>query len=102
MVNDRLVLICCHLLEGSKLERVYHSEKDDWFFLCERGHSCNQVRALDLTEVMERFKLTEGNLISVPLGYLGHYHGMYWTMTPWSGDAEQIFLTLNTEGGKNR
>lgn len=95
MSHDQAVLICCHLLEGGDLKRAYHGESGDWQFLCDQDHSRDQARAVPLSQVMEQFNLTEGNLISVPPGYMGNFYGMYWMMKHWDGHAGHLFRTID-------
>lgn len=94
MKDEQTAVVCHHLLEGADLNRAYHTTDDQWFFVCEQEHEASQARELALATVMERFDLTEANLISVPPGYMGHYYGMYWMMKVWESAGDQVFRVL--------
>lgn len=94
MTEEKTVLACCHLLEGTDLKLAYHDEEDNWFFVCDQEHHLSQARELPLVEAMERFGLTEANLIQVPPGYRGYYYGLYWMMAVWEGRVGQVFRSL--------
>lgn len=97
MIENQTALVCHHLLEGADLNRAYHDEADCWYFVCDQEHDHSQAREVLLSEVMDRFKLTEGNLIQVPPGYMGRYYGMYWMMRVWSGGINQVFFDLTED-----